>query len=198
MKRALIVVDLQNDFAEGGALAVTGGTDVARAVTDHLAAHPSWYDLVVTTRDFHSPDNDNGGHFADNPDFVDTWPVHCVQNTRGARFIPEFDIGPADLHIIKGMGRPDYSGFQGVNVNDEETSLEAALDARGITHVDVVGLATDYCVKATALSAADLNYRTRVLADLSAAVTPSTWPEVLTELTTAGVEVLGSPAGVVT
>lgn len=197
MKRALIVVDLQNDFAEGGALGVAGGKAVAVAVTAHLAAHLSWYDLVVTTRDFHLPNSDNGGHFADQPDYVDTWPPHCVQGTRGARFIPEFDIAPADLHIVKGMGRPDYSGFQGVNVNDESTDLETALDARGITHVDVVGLATDHCVRATALDAADRNYRTRVLADLSAAVTLSTWSDVVDELTNAGVEVLGRPAGVV-
>ncbi|WP_114906886.1 isochorismatase family protein [Ornithinimicrobium murale] len=197
MRRALIVVDLQNDFAEGGALGVTGGKAVALAVNEHVSAHPSWYDLVVTTRDFHSAEGDNGGHFAEQPDFVDTWPVHCVQNTHGARFIPEFDISPAGLHIIKGMGRPDYSGFQGVNVNDEATDLETALDARGITHVDVVGLAADHCVKATALGAADRNYRTRVLADLSAAVTPSTWTEIVTELTESGVEVLGSPVGAI-
>ena len=90
MSRALLIVDVQNDFTEGGALAVAGGDDVASAVSDFLALHASEYDVIVASRDWHDAEGDNGGHFATDaaPDFAGTWPVHCVAGTEGAEYHP--------------------------------------------------------------------------------------------------------------
>lgn len=167
MKTALIIVDVQNDFCEGGALAVAGGKAVAEAITEHLTR--TSYDLVVATRDWHDPDNDNGGHFADEPDFVDTWPAHCVQGTYGAQYADELTLAPVQVHIVKGMGEPAYSGFQGV-LPGARTSLKDVLTEHDITHVEVVGIATDYCVSATALDAQAEGFITRVLVDLTAPI----------------------------
>jgi nicotinamidase/pyrazinamidase len=186
MTKALIVVDVQNDFCEGGSLAVTGGAAVAAAISAHLAGTD--YDEVVATRDYHT---DPGRHFSDHPDFVDTWPVHCVRGTSGASFHPELDVAPVAAVFSKGEHAAAYSGFEGTDT--EGTALADWLRAHDVSQVDVVGIATDHCVRATALDAARAGLRTTVLLDLTAGVMRSTVDRALTELDGAGVTLIGSP-----
>ncbi|PPG49598.1 MULTISPECIES: nicotinamidase [unclassified Rathayibacter] len=187
MTTALLIVDVQNDFTEGGALAVTGGAAVAQGITAHLAAHPDRYSAVLASRDWHEGDSDNGGHFAAEPDFVDSWPVHCVAGTDGARFHPALDTARIDVQILKGQGRPSYSAFEGTTEAGEE--LGVVLAERGVTALDVVGLATDHCVRASALDARRAGLEVRVLEDLIAGVSEEASAAALRELTDAGVRV---------
>ena len=188
MSRALIVVDVQNDFCEGGSLAVDGGGAVAASITQLVGTDRAGgrYDVVVATKDWHV---DPGGHFADpdvGPDFVDTWPVHCVAETPGAAFHPALDIA-VDEVFLKGRRSASYTGFDGGAANDESVSLGEWLNAREITEVDVVGLATDHCVRATALDAAAAGFATTVLLGHCAGVAPDTTEAALEELGAAGV-----------
>lgn len=181
--KALIIVDVQNDFCEGGSLAVTGGAAVARGINDLLAgAHG--YDHVVATKDFHI---DPGDHFSDRPDFVDSWPPHCVVGTDGVQFHPDLDVTPVEAVFHKGRYSAAYSGFEGTD--DDGTTLADWLRQRGVDAVDVVGIATDYCVKATAADAAAAGLTTRVLRDLTAGVAPATTDEAIDALRAAGVTV---------
>jgi nicotinamidase/pyrazinamidase len=184
--RGLLIVDVQNDFTEGGALGVDGGTDVARGITAYLAEHRDDYDVVIASRDWHNPNDDNGGHFATDsePNFGDTWPVHCVADTFGAEYHPELDISHVDVHVKKGQGEPAYSMFEGIT--DDGHSVAEVLQARGITQVDVVGIATDHCVRASALDALSGGQEVTVLTDLIAAVTPDTGEKALSELVANG------------
>ena len=172
MSRALIVVDVQNDFCEGGALAVAGGNDVAQRIQRYVER--TRYDLVVYTKDWHQPwPATNGGHFAEDPDYVDTWPPHCQQGTPGADFHPAVEMAHASHAVInlvfrKGDGKPDYSGFQGFN--DGEQSLNEFLADHDVTDVDVVGIAGDHCVRATALDAVENGYRVTLIPDMIASV----------------------------
>ncbi|MXW61842.1 MAG: isochorismatase family protein [Acidimicrobiaceae bacterium] len=186
--RALIVVDVQNDFCEGGALAVDGGGAVARSITElaGLDRAGGAYGLVVATKDWHV---DPGEHFADlevGPNFVDTWPVHCVADTQGAAFHPDLDIA-VDEVFLKGRTTASYTGFDGGAASDETVLLGDWLTQRGVTSVDVVGLATDHCVRATALDAVATGFDTTVLLEHCAGVAPETTESALTELATAGV-----------
>jgi nicotinamidase/pyrazinamidase len=185
MTRALVVVDVQNDFCEGGSLPVSGGSAVAAAVTRYLEKHGDEYGQVVATRDWHT---DPGAHFSDEPDFVDSWPPHCVAGTKGADFHPDFAYREADEVFSKGALSAAYSGFEAVDGSD--TLLGDWLAVRGVSEVDVVGLATDYCVKATALDAARLGFRTRVLLDMAAGVSEATTAGALKELRSAGVDLV--------
>lgn len=188
MTKALIIVDVQNDFCEGGSLAVEGGNAVARKINKHLQTRGDDYALIVATRDWHDPDNDNGGHISDNPDFVDTWPAHCIAGTTGAEFHPELWEGynrSSNSEIRKGQGKPAYSGFQGVTAEDK--TLADVLTEAGITEVDVVGLAFDYCVKETSIDATQAGFKATVLRDLAAAIHPDGNAEE--EMTAAGVTV---------
>lgn len=190
-RRALVVVDVQNDFCEGGSLAVAGGLGVAAAIADHLAAQP--YDVVVASRDWHDPDNLNGGHFppaGEQPDYATTWPVHCVAGTEGAQFAGP--VGPAleaaqAVVVSKGRGEPAYSAFQGVTGSGE--TLADTLRAQGVTELDVCGIATDYCVKATALDALDAGFAVTLLPGLHAGVAPETTTAALDEMAARGVVV---------
>lgn len=184
--RGLLVVDIQNDFTEGGALGVEGGTQVARDVTAYLADHHDDYAVVIASRDWHDADNDNGGHFATDsePNFVDTWPVHCVADTFGAEYHPELSLEHVGIHVKKGQGEPSYSMFEGST--DDGRSVLQVLNDFGVTEVDVVGIATDHCVRASALDALDGGQKVTVLTDLIAAVTPETGERALTELTERG------------
>jgi nicotinamidase/pyrazinamidase len=181
--RALIIVDVQNDFCEGGSLAVTGGAAVARGITGYLAARGVQYSAVAATRDYHI---DPGSHFSSHPDFSTSWPPHCVAGTPGARFHPDLDTGPVDAVFSKGAHAAAYSGFDGCT--DDGTPLADWLQERGITEVDVAGIATDYCVRATAADAAAAGWRTRVLLWLTAGVTAKTTMEALEALRDAGAE----------
>jgi len=189
MIRALLIIDVQNDFTEGGALGVAGGAAIAAAITAHLVAHPHRYDVVVASRDWHDADNDNGGHFALDaaPDFAGTWPVHCVAGTDGAEYHAALDTALIDIHVRKGQGVPAYSIFEGRT--SEGRSLAAALDDLNVTAVDVVGIATDYCVRASALDAAATGRPVRVLSDLVAGVAADSSAAALTELAAAGIAV---------
>jgi len=186
MTRALIVVDVQVDFCEGGSLAVAGGAQVARRISELVAAHRDRYDLVVATRDWHVAP---GAHFSSAPDYVDTWPAHCVAGQPGAAFYPELDMAGIDVVVSKGAHAAAYSGFEG-NADDGR-SLDQVLREAGVDSVDVAGIATDYCVRATALDALAAGFDVTVLSDLCAGVTPATTAASLQELESAGV-VLGS------
>ncbi|MBQ0988349.1 isochorismatase family protein [Streptomyces sp. F63] len=192
MHRALIVVDVQNDFCEGGSLAVAGGADVAAAITDLVAESTAGYRHVVATRDHHI---DPGGHFSENPDFKESWPPHCVAGTEGSSFHPNFTpaiaSGAIDTVFDKGAHAAAYSGFEGRDEND--VPLADWLHEREIEEVDVVGIATDHCVRATALDAAREGFRTRVLLDLTAGVAAESTERTLEELREAGVELQGKP-----
>ena len=181
--RALIIVDVQNDFCEGGSLAVTGGSAVARGITELLAGQPD-YAHVVATKDFHI---DPGEHFSDTPDYKVSWPRHCVAGTPGADFHPLFDPGVVEAVFAKGHYSAAYSGFEGTD--DEGTTLADWLRDRGVDEVDVVGIATDYCVKATAADAAKAGFDTRVLLDLTAGVAPESTTKAVEDLRAEGVEV---------
>lgn len=186
MTSALLVVDVQNDFTEGGALGVHGGAAVAQGITRMLGAHPDRYDVVIASRDWHDADNDNSGHFHPEPDYVDTWPVHCVAGTEGAQYHPDFDTKHVDVHVRKGMGIPAYSAFEGST--HEGGSLHAELERLGVTDLDIAGIATDYCVLASALDALESGRRVRILTDLVAAVNPETGAAALQRLEAAGAE----------
>jgi len=184
--RALFIIDVQNDFTEGGALGVEGGAAVAAGITDYLASHRDDYSLVVASRDWHSGENDNGGHFAvdDEPDFVTTWPPHCVEGTEGAEYHPSLETSHIDVHIRKGQGVPAYSIFEGTD--DAGASMHDVLASHGVTDVDVVGLATDHCVRASALDALEHGQHVRVFTDLVAGVAPEPSEAALAELGHAG------------
>ncbi|MFF8504207.1 isochorismatase family protein [Streptomyces anulatus] len=192
MHRALIVVDVQNDFCEGGSLAVAGGADVAAAITDLIGAAQPGYRHVVATRDHHI---DPGDHFSASPDFEHSWPAHCVAGTEGVGFHPNFApavaSGAIDTVFDKGAYAAAYSGFEGSDENG--TGLAQWLRDREVTEVDVVGIATDHCVRATALDAAREGFVTHVLLDLTAGVSGATTERALAEMRTAGVKLSGTP-----
>ncbi|MCT2588007.1 isochorismatase family protein [Actinophytocola sp. S1-96] len=177
---ALIVVDVQNDFCEGGSLAVAGGAAVAAAVTRLIGSGE--YGHVVATRDYHV---DPGAHFSDDPDFVDSWPPHCRAGTPGASFHPELDVSGVEAVFSKGAYEAAYSGFEGTTADG--TTLAAWLRAHDVSDVDVVGIATDHCVRATALDAAREGFATTVRLDLTAGVSAATVDKALQELTASGV-----------
>lgn len=190
MKRALIVVDVQNDFCEGGSLAVKGGADVAHEIGVMLhhwslkdpKAPP--YDVAVATRDHHV---DPGDHFSDDPDFEHSWPPHCVVGTDGEAFHPNLDPQPFDAVFLKGEHAAAYSGFEG-RTNDGD-DLARWLKKNDVTHVDVCGIATDYCVRATALDAVRNGFDTTVLTSMCAGVAPGSSADAVIEMRKAGVHI---------
>jgi nicotinamidase/pyrazinamidase len=189
--RALIVVDVQNDFCEGGTLAVEGGAQVAFRIGELLHRWQQAdegareYDVIVATRDHHV---DPGAHFASDPDYVTTWPAHCVVGTDGAAFHPNLDPQPFDAIFLKGEHKAAYSGFEGAH---DGHPLAEWLRAHEVTHVDICGIATDHCVRATALDAAREGFETTVLLDLCAGVAPETTQAALAAMREAGVSVAG-------
>ena len=187
MTRALIVVDVQNDFCESGSLAVAGGAAVARAISAHAAG--GGYAHVVATRDHHI---DPGHHFAEQPDFLDTWPAHCVVGTDGVDLHPDLDRGRIEAVFDKGEHAAAYSGFEG---RSGGVSLADWLVDRSVTAVDVCGLATDYCVRATALDAVRAGFAVTVLLDLTAPVAPHRLDATLDDFATAGVVLTSASPG---
>lgn len=184
--RALIIVDVQNDFCAGGTLAVNGGAALASSITAYLTAAPS-YPHVVATQDFHI---DPGDHFSVQPDYVSSWPPHCVAGTRGADFHPGLDTGPIEAVFRKGAYTAGYSGFDGADEN--ETPLLEWLQRQGVDAVDIVGIATDHCVRRTAEDAARAGLATRVLVDLTAGVEADSTARALAEMRAAGIELVRS------
>ena len=188
MKRALLIVDVQNDFVEGGSLEVTGGADVAEAISLHLREHADDYAAVVASRDWHDAGSTNGGHFhaaGEEPDFATTWPVHCVSTEHGSDYAPGLELDRVTHNVRKGMGEPAYSAFEGVT--EEGATVVSVLRDLGVTEVDVVGLATDYCVRATVLDARAAGLAVTLLPGLHAGVAPETTDAALAEMQRSGV-----------
>ena len=191
MARALVLVDIQNDFCEGGSMGVTGGAAVASRAADRVRADRDadapTYAAVVATADWHE---DPGEHWSDEPDFVSSWPVHCAAGTPGAEFHPGFApvVEHVDEVFRKGLRDAAYSGFEGLARTDDSTLLAAWLRDRGITDLDVAGIATDHCVRATVLDALHEGFGVRVLQDTVAGVAPQTTEAAVAEMTAAGAE----------
>ncbi len=184
--RALVVVDVQKDFCEGGSLAVAGGAALAGAIDAYLARGAE-YRHVVATQDFHI---DPGDHFSDQPDYVSSWPPHCRADTVGAQFHPNLDASRFEAVFRKGAYDAGYSGFSGLD--DRGTLLGDWLRQRRVEAVDIVGIATDHCVRRTAEDAAAQGLATRVLVDLTAGVGEESTAAALTALRAAGVETVES------
>jgi nicotinamidase/pyrazinamidase len=187
VSRALVIVDVQNDFCEGGSLGVEGGAGIAERISAYVGAHGAEYDLVVASRDYHV---EPGGHFSDHPDFRASWPVHCVIGSTGAEFHANFAVDRLDDVFSKGAYSAAYSAFEAVD--DDGKTLEQVLRERRITDVDLVGLATDYCVRSTSLDAVRAGFRSRVLTDMAAGVNADTTAAALDEMASAGVELTTS------
>jgi nicotinamidase/pyrazinamidase len=184
MARALLVIDVQNDFCEGGSLAVAGGAAVAAGITAAVQAHAARWDLVVTTQDWHV---DPGFHFAGagQADYRRTWPPHCVAGTPGAELHPHLELPAGTVAIRKGEHQAAYSGFEGHDHHGR--SLDAVLGDAGVDDIELVGLATSFCDRATALDGLAAGYATTLLIDLCADVDPASTPTTLAELRQAGV-----------
>lgn len=187
MTRALLVVDVQNDFTEGGALGCDGGAELAGRISGFLAEHRRDYAVVVASRDWHDAGNDNGGHFSDHPDLVDSWPAHCVAGTSGANYHPALTLDSIDEHVFKGQGSPAYSAFEGIT--DEGRGLAQILESRKVTELDIVGIATDHCVRASALDASAAGMRVTVKANLCVGVDPAASVTALGEMAASGITI---------
>lgn len=204
MSRALIVVDVQNDFCEGGSLAVPGGAQIAADITDYIETSAGRYAVVAATQDWHI---DPGSHFSQTPDYVDSWPEHCVADTPGASLHPDLDSELVDAFFRKGQYEAAYSGFEGVQAPDVEVptgdpdaeedadaeeplSLDDWLRENDVDEVVIVGLAADYCVKATALDAVAAGYDTAVIPELCRGISREGTLAAMAELDDAGVELL--------
>lgn len=206
MTRALIIVDVQNDFCEGGSLAVDGGARVAADISDHIDGQAGSYEYIVATQDWHI---DPGAHFSDTPDFIDSWPVHCVADTKGAEFHRDLDTESIDAVFRKGQFEAAYSGFEGVQAPDDEVptgeqklgggpaqidedplTLDDWLRDHGVEDVVIVGLAADHCVRATAMDALQAGYSVTVLTALTRAVHEDSVQDVFSKLELAGVELV--------
>lgn len=192
MSRVLFVIDVQNDFCEGGSMGVAGGAAAAAGITEYIREHRGEYSAIVASRDWHDAQNDNGGHIAWPPaqaDFVNSWPPHCINGTPGAEYHPNLDDTLIDFHIEKGQGKPSYSIFEGTTRSGK--SFAEVLDDLGASDVDVVGIATDYCVLASALDAKSSGLNVRVLAGLTAGVAADSTALALQKLAANGIEVVG-------
>jgi nicotinamidase/pyrazinamidase len=190
MSRALFVIDVQNDFCEGGALACQGGALVAKKITEYLNENPGKYDHVIASRDWHTKDDRNDGHFpeqGEEPDFVKTWPLHCIADTHGAEYHPNLDSSLIDIHIKKGQGQNGYSIFDGTTDSGEK--LDELISRLGITEVDVVGIATDYCVRASAIDANTNGSAVKVITGLTAGVSDTSIERAIDEMVDLGITV---------
>ena len=183
MVRALVIVDVQPTFCEGGSLAVEGGNQVAADIAA-LINSDHGYALVVTTQDWHI---EPGNHFSNDPDFIDSWPPHGVADSPDAALHPA--LSNATQHIDRGVRKGQYavaySGFEGTT--EDGISLLTLLRDAGIANVDVVGLAFDHCVRATALDAAKEGFTTKILVGFTASVANDTAAAARVELRGAGV-----------
>lgn len=168
--RALIVVDVQNDFCHPqGSLYVAGADGVAKNIANFLDTFEKTYRTIIFSKDWHHGHDDNGGHFSETPDFVDTWPRHCVSNDWGSETYEPLKNFKNILTIRKGSGKPAYSAFEG-NLDGVHLSLEQFLDCINIKFVDVVGVAYDYCVESTAMDSQHCGFDTTVYKNLTASV----------------------------
>ena len=191
MPRALLVIDVQNDFCEGGALAVAGGAAVAGKISKFLES--TRYDLVVASRDWHDADNNNSGHFAEpgaEPNYKTNWPVHCVAETNGAQYHPNLNTEAIGEHIFKGQGQNGYSIYEGITKSGQ--TFDDLLNAHQIDEVDVVGIATDHCVLASALDSKSHGLKVRVISSLTAGVSEVATEAAIDRMIDSGIEVVAS------
>ena len=191
MARALLVIDVQNDFCEGGALACEGGAAVAKKISEYLDREK--YDKVFASRDWHNAEGTNSGHFAEpgqQPDFVTSWPVHCVANTAGANYHSNLNTEKIDIHIYKGQGQNGYSIFEGVD--ERGIGFAKLIAEHNVEEVDVVGIATDHCVLASALDANQAGLKVRVISSLTAGVSPASTEAAIDKMIDAGISVVAS------
>jgi nicotinamidase/pyrazinamidase len=187
MTKALLIIDVQNDFCEGGSLACAGGAAVAANITSYLEANKNQYDFVIASRDWHDADNLNSGHFAaagEDPDWVNSWPVHCVAGTQGAEYHPNLNAALIDIHIEKGQGTAAYSIFDGRT--PEGKQFADLVQNLKIDEVDIAGIATDYCVLASALDARNAGLEVTVLTNLTAGVAAESTESAIDQLVDAG------------
>lgn len=190
MGKALLLVDLQVDFVDGGVLGVSGGKEMCRLLSEWISHEANQYDMIMATRDWHDPDGDNGGHFALNAeaDYVTTWPVHCVAESAGAQYATEFNDELVTHHIYKGQSEPGYSCFDGCDATG--VSAHDVLKAHDIEHVDVCGIAADYCVKNTVLDACALEFGVRVLSQYVLGIDPESTRQAYADMAQAGAQIL--------
>ena len=186
-RSAFIVVDPQPDFFEGGALPVAGATATTTRIAEYLRTHGEYYALRIVTQDWHL---DPGNHWSQQPDFVTTWPVHCVAHSDGARIHPALAEESWDIVIRKGQHAGAYSGFEGTSADG--STLADVLEAAGVDTVTIVGFATDHCVKATALDARALGYHVNVALDLCAGVDPDTSRDAVATMRDANIAIVSS------
>lgn len=198
MSKALIIVDVQPTFCEGGELGVEGGNAVAERIAEYVETHRNEYAYIATTQDWHV---EPGRHWSDDPDYVDTWPVHGKAGTANAGLHPAIAALGIGHHFKKGQYSPSYSGFEGLEDNTDRIptreevaadltagrTLANALEAAGITRVDVVGLAESHCVKETALDARKLGYETHVIEELTEPVSEELGVDARRQMREAGV-----------
>jgi nicotinamidase/pyrazinamidase len=193
MRNALLIVDVQVDFVEGGSLGVPGGMQVAAMIARHVRHFKNEYQFVVASRDYHE---DPADHFSDHPDFITTWPPHCVVGTPGAAFVPAIQNLIREkfiqLVVIKGRHAAAYSAFEGQDPRGH--LLLDILKENRIEHIDVCGIATDYCVRASALDARKDQFQVRVLVNLCAAVNEATGQQALDEMKAAGCQLQAATA----
>lgn len=193
MRNALLVVDVQADFVQGGSLAVPGGLQVAAMIARHVRHFKYEYQFVVASRDFHENAPD---HISDHPDFVNTWPPHCIAGTPGVAFVPTIQNLVREKFIqavvTKGRNAAAYSAFEGLD-NRGHPLLDVLKEQR-VDHIDICGLATDYCVRASALDARKNNFQVRVLVNLCAAVKEETGQQALEEMRAAGCQLQAATA----
>ena len=196
MAKAFFIIDVQNDFCEGGSLACAGGAQVASDISRFLRSFDAngeantSFDYVIASRDWHDADNDNGGHFAqagEAPDFVNSWPVHCVAGSVGGEYHQNLDVSLIDFHIQKGQGKPAYSIFEGRTHEGE--ALPELLLRLGVTEIEIGGIATDYCVLASALDAKNVGLKVSVRTELCAGVAAESSVAARSKMAAAGVEV---------
>jgi len=193
MRNALLVVDVQADFVEGGSLGVAGGLMVAAMIARHVRHFKSEYQFVVASRDYHESAPD---HISDHPDFVNTWPPHCMAGTPGAAFVPTIQNLVREKYIqevvTKGRNAAAYSAFDGLDKRGH--GLLDVLKEQRVDHIDVCGIATDYCVRASALDARTNQFQVRVLVNLCAAVYEATGLQALDEMKSAGCQLQAATA----
>ena len=190
MTKALLVIDVQVDFCEGGVLACAGGAVTAKRITEHLESNKGAYEYVIASRDWHKANDANGGHFAakdESPDFKTSWPEHCVEDELGSQYHANLDTSLIDIHIKKGQGANGYSIFEGVD--DSGTSFHDLVTELQITQVDVVGIATDYCVLASSMDAKKFGLVVRVITGLTAGDSQGSTENAIDDMVDEGIEV---------
>lgn len=217
--RALVIVDVQNDFCDDGPLATETGAEIAAKISEYLEENSNRYSAIVATRDWHV---DPGTHFAASlgedaqPDFVTTWPIHCLAGTTGAELHDNLESEFIDAQFLKGRYDDSYSGFDGLigdpdtvvadapsgaagpygataagasAIEDDALTLDEWLNENQIEELTIVGIATDHCVKATAIDAADAGYDVNVLLNLCAPVSEDAVQDAVDEMEDAGASV---------